>query len=65
MKPTNNKFFPKGRFSSSLLHHIKQIPESDSINSQYENEIMLNDLDLFVDQKKSRRATLNRHGEAA
>jgi hypothetical protein len=65
VKPANKKFFPKGRFSSSLLHHIEQIQESYSINTQYENEIMLNDLDLFANQKKSRGDTLNRHGEAA
>lgn len=64
MKPVNNKNFPKGRFSSSLWNHIKQIQKSDGINNHYENEIMLNDLDLFVNQKKSRRGQVNRCGAA-
>jgi hypothetical protein len=58
MKPANK--FPKGRFSSLLWNHIKQIQKSDGIDTHYENEIMLNDLDLFVNQKKSRRGQLNR-----
>lgn len=63
MKPANK--FPKGRFSSSLWNHIEQIQKSDGINTHYENEIMLNDLDLFVNQKKSRRGQINRCGAAA
>ncbi|MDH3311538.1 MAG: hypothetical protein OEM28_00120 [Nitrosopumilus sp.] len=62
MKPTNKKKFSKGGFSSSLLAHIEQIKNSDSINFQYENEIMLDDFDLFVKQKKSRRGHLVRCG---
>jgi len=60
MKPVNRKFSPKGRFSSSLLIHTEQTENSDSINSQYENEIMLDDFDLFVNQQKSRRGHLVR-----
>ncbi|BDQ30552.1 hypothetical protein NZNM25_08050 [Nitrosopumilus zosterae] len=61
MKPV--KKFPKGRFSSSLWNHIEQIQKSDGIDTHYENEIMLNDLDLFVNQK-SRRGQQNRCGAA-
>ena len=53
MRPTN-KIFPRGGFSSSLLMHTEQIENSDSIDSQYENEIMLDELDLFVHQKPRR-----------
>jgi len=65
MKPANRKFSPKGRFSSSLLSHIEQVEDSDSINSQYENEIMLDDFDLFVNQQKSRRGHLARCSRSA
>lgn len=65
MKPANNNFFPKGGFSSSLLIPIEQIENSDRVNSQYENEIMLDDFDLFVNQKKSRRGHLVRCGVSA
>ncbi|QLH06106.1 hypothetical protein [Nitrosopumilus ureiphilus] len=65
MKPANNKKFPSGRFSSSLLTHIEQIENSDSVDSQYENKVMLDDFDLFVNQKKSRRGNLVRSGTSA
>ncbi|KAF6246970.1 hypothetical protein C6990_07770 [Nitrosopumilus sp. b3] len=51
MRPTN-KIFPSGGFSSSLLMHTEQIENSDSIDSQYENEIMLDEFDLFVRHHK-------------
>ena len=52
MKSLDSKFFPKGGFSSSLLMHTEQIGDSDSIHSQYENEIMLDEFDLFVRHHK-------------
>ena len=55
MKPTHKRLSPRGRFLSSQRYHIEQIINSDSSNSLYENEIMLDDLDLFLNQKKSRR----------
>jgi hypothetical protein len=64
MRPTNKKIFPRGGFSSSLLMHTKQIEKHDSINSQYENEIMLDEFDLFVNQKP-RRGNLMRCGASA
>ncbi|MFQ5496450.1 MAG: hypothetical protein ACE5DU_01040 [Nitrosopumilus sp.] len=51
MKPIRTKKFPPGRFSSSLLMQTKQIKNSDSINSQYENEIMLDEFDFFIHQQ--------------
>ncbi len=53
MKPAS-KIFPRGGFSSSLLMHAEQIENSDSIESQYENEIMLDEFDLFVHQRPRR-----------
>ncbi|MGY5149964.1 MAG: hypothetical protein ACW9W3_07855 [Candidatus Nitrosopumilus sp. bin_68KS] len=64
MKPANKKIFPRGGFSSSLLMYTEQIENPDSINSQYENEIMLDEFDLFVHQKP-RRGSLMRCGASA
>jgi len=51
MKPIKTKKFPISRFSSSLLMQTKKITNSDSINSQYENEIMLDEFDFFTHQQ--------------
>ena len=52
MKPITNKFFPRGGFSSSQWNHTEQI--KNIVNSLYENELILQDLDLFTSQNKSR-----------
>ena len=60
MRSVSREKSPKSGVSSSMLTHIEQIENIDSINSQHESEILLDNLDLFINQKKSRRGHLVR-----
>jgi len=58
MRPVSREKSPKSGISSSMLTYIEQIENIDSINSQHESEILIDNFDLFINQKKSRRGHL-------
>jgi len=55
MKPTTDKFFLRGGFSSSQWNHTKRIEYVDIAESLYDNEPILYDSDLFTSQNKLKK----------
>ena len=53
MKPLDNRFSPRGGFSSSQWNHIENVNDANIVDTLHQNNFFSGDLD--VNQNQSRR----------